>query len=145
MAAHGDMPHNAGTGLKRIDAPDGWRGAAPDAELTPLSSYGRSELRNVTVDARILSAVAFKSGTLRIVLDNGRHLNLRRDTSAPAVVRLGDSVVWERPTAGWGFPTGGLCSEGDATQRRQLNGAPPGYRQADSAVRPQQHVLPTDW
>ena len=43
------------------------------------------------------SAVAFKNGALRVVLDNGWHLNIRAaGPFVPASVTSGDEVIWTR-------------------------------------------------
>lgn len=47
--------------------------------------------------AQILSAVAFKNGALRVVLDNGWHLNVRAaEPFVPASVTSGGEVIWTR-------------------------------------------------
>jgi hypothetical protein len=45
----------------------------------------------------VVSAVAFKSGALRVVLKDGRHLNVTRaQPLVPAAVVSGETVLWTR-------------------------------------------------
>lgn len=72
---------------------------APGVDARTLSQLGQGEVRQ-SVGARILSAVGFKNGALRIVLDNGWHLNVRSTGPfVPASVTFGDSVTWSRQAA----------------------------------------------
>ena len=78
---------------------------APGVEAKALSQLGQEEVQR-SLGARILSAVGFKNGALRIVFDNGWHLNVR--AAAPFVqasVTSGDSVTWSRPSAEAQHPT----------------------------------------
>ena len=60
-----------------------------------LGQLGHDEVEK-SRGAQILSAVAFKNGALRVVLDNGWHLNVRAEPFVPASVTAGDKVVWSR-------------------------------------------------
>ena len=73
---------------------------APGAEVTTLGELGPDGSQRA-VGARIRSAVAFKSGALRIVLDNGWHLNVRAaGTFVPASVTVCTHLTWSRNEAG---------------------------------------------
>lgn len=74
--------------------------AAPGVQARTLGELGQGEVVRA-VGARVLSAVGFKNGALRVVLDNGWHLNVRRaDALVPASVTVGESVAWSRDHAG---------------------------------------------
>jgi hypothetical protein len=70
--------------------------AAPGTEAKTLGQLGHDEVEH-SRGAQILSAVAFKNGALRVVLDNGWHLNIRAaEPFVPASVTSGDEVIWSR-------------------------------------------------
>jgi Family of unknown function (DUF6188) len=72
---------------------------APGAQARTLGELGEGEVARA-VGARVLSAVGFKNGALRVVLDNGWHLNVRRaDALVSASVIVGESVAWSRDNA----------------------------------------------
>jgi hypothetical protein len=78
-----------GPGALFTDGP--W--TAPGADARSLGQLGQDEVQ-ACIGARILSAVGFKNGALRVVLDNGWHLNVQwAEPSAPATVTFGDSVT----------------------------------------------------
>jgi hypothetical protein len=69
---------------------------APGADATTLGQLGLEKVQTTT-DSRVLSAVGFKNGALRVVLDNGWHLNVpANDLSVTATVTVGNSVTWSR-------------------------------------------------
>jgi Family of unknown function (DUF6188) len=80
--------------------------AAPGADAKTISQLGQDEVRR-SLGAGILSAVGFKNGALRIVFDNGWHLNV---TSAapfvPASIASGGAVTWSRPSTDAERPSG---------------------------------------
>lgn len=70
---------------------------APDADVRTLAQWGRAALAR-SVGARVVSAVGFESGALRVVFDSGWHLDVR-STSAPfvpAAVATEDGLLWVR-------------------------------------------------
>jgi hypothetical protein len=68
----------------------------PGVDAKSLGQMGRDEVQ-LAVGARILSAVGFKNGALRVVLDNGWHLNVRSAPPfVPASVTFGESGAWAR-------------------------------------------------
>jgi Family of unknown function (DUF6188) len=70
----------------------------PEVDKTELGQIDRRVLQS-SVGARIASAIGFKSGALRIVLDNGWHLNVgRAQPLAPAAVVSGETALWVRNT-----------------------------------------------
>jgi Family of unknown function (DUF6188) len=72
---------------------------APGVQARTLGDLGQAEVVRA-VGARVLSATGFKNGALRVVLDNGWHLNVRRaDALVPASVTVGESVAWSRDQA----------------------------------------------
>lgn len=73
---------------------------APGAEAKTLDELGQEEVQRA-VGALILSAVGFKNGALRVVLDSGWHLNVRESgTFVPASVNVGESLTWSRDETG---------------------------------------------
>jgi Family of unknown function (DUF6188) len=69
---------------------------APGAEAMTLDELGQEEVQR-TVGALILSAVGFKNGALRVVLDSGWQLNVRAAGAfVPASVNVGESLSWSR-------------------------------------------------
>ena len=75
---------------------------APEAVKTELGQVDPARLQS-SVGARVVSAIGFKSGALRIVLDNGWHLNVgRAQPLVPAAVVSGETALWVRtpPTTG---------------------------------------------
>jgi hypothetical protein len=71
----------------------------PEVDKTELGQIDRGLLQS-SIGARIVSAIGFKSGALRIVLDNGRHLNVTRaQRLVPAAVVSGDTALWARTTS----------------------------------------------
>jgi hypothetical protein len=71
----------------------------PEVEKTELGQIDRGLLQS-SIGARVVSAIGFKSGTLRIVLDNGWHLNVTRaQPLVPAAVVSGDTALWARTTS----------------------------------------------
>jgi hypothetical protein len=69
---------------------------ARDTEAKTLDELGQEEAQRA-VGARILSAVGFKNGALRVVLDSGWHLNVRpTGPFVPASVSVGESLTWSR-------------------------------------------------
>jgi hypothetical protein len=71
----------------------------PEVEKTELGQIDRGLLQS-SIGARIVSAIGFKSGALRIVLDNGRHLNVTRaQPLVPAAVISGNTALWVRNTS----------------------------------------------
>jgi Family of unknown function (DUF6188) len=71
--------------------------SAPGAQARTLGELGQEEVQRA-VGTHVLSAVGFKNGALRIVFDNGWHLNVRAaEPFVPASVTSGDSVSWSRP------------------------------------------------
>lgn len=69
---------------------------APGADAVTLGQMGPDEVQQA-VGAKILSAVGFKNGALRIVFDNGWHLNVRSALPfVPASVAFGESGTWSR-------------------------------------------------
>jgi hypothetical protein len=86
---------SVGHGALLADGPS----TAPRAGLKNLEQVGRDEVQRA-VGARILSAVGFKNGAMRIVLDSAQYLIVQsKGPFVPASVRLGDSVIWSRPGA----------------------------------------------
>ncbi|MGW7427608.1 DUF6188 family protein [Streptomyces sp. NPDC054813] len=74
---------------------------APGAVKRRVAELGDEEVQEL-VGVPVLSAVCFKSGSLRVVFGNGRHLNAEpASTLAGAVVRIGDTVWRQRPGGGW--------------------------------------------
>jgi hypothetical protein len=70
--------------------------SAPGADPTTLGQLGPDEVQRC-VGSRVFSAVGFKNGALRVVLDNGWHLDV--PSSGPFVsasVSAGESVTWSR-------------------------------------------------
>lgn len=73
---------------------------APAAEIVRVADVPDVELEALAGKI-ILSAVAFKTGSLRIVLDNGRHLNTRAsDTGAAARIDWPGQFIWSYGDAG---------------------------------------------
>jgi hypothetical protein len=73
---------------------------APGATLTRVSEVPHDELENL-VGARVLSAVAFKSGSLRVVFSTHYHLNVRSaDPAATAEVLKPGSFEWSYSPSG---------------------------------------------
>ncbi len=70
--------------------------SAPGADARTLGQLGQDSVRGC-VGSRVLSAVGFKNGALRVVFDNEWHLNVRADGPPTAVVTAGDSVTWPPP------------------------------------------------
>jgi len=71
--------------------------SAPDANVRTLGQLGQEGTARRCAGSRILSAVGFKNGTLRVVFDSGWHLNVR--AAGPlggTVVTAGDSITWPR-------------------------------------------------
>ncbi len=69
---------------------------APGASPKTLGELGQDEIERCT-GSRVLSAVGFKNGALRVVLDNGWHLNVpATGPFVPASVTAGESVTWSR-------------------------------------------------
>jgi tellurite resistance protein TerC len=72
---------------------------APGTAVTSFRQLDQEQVKR-SVGARVLSAVGFKNGALRVVFDNGWHLNVRSaGTLVPASVTSGGSVTWPRPGA----------------------------------------------
>lgn len=72
------------------------RMTAPDAHPVTLDQHDRSETEQ-SLRAQVLSAVCFKTGTLRIVFDNGSNLNVKSaEEFVPAAVISDDTVMWMR-------------------------------------------------
>jgi hypothetical protein len=70
----------------------------PEVDKTELRQIDRGLLQR-SVGARIVSAIGFKSGALRIVLDNGWHLNVgSAQPLTPAAVVSGETALWARNT-----------------------------------------------
>lgn len=70
----------------------------PEVDKTELGQVDRGLLQN-SVGARVVSAIGFKSGALRIVLDNGWHLNVgRAQPLTRAAVVAGETALWVRNT-----------------------------------------------
>jgi len=81
-----------GSGALFTDGP----ATAPGVDAKTLGQMGHDEVQ-LAVGARILSAVGFKNGALRVVLDNGWHLNVRSARPfVPASVAFGESGTWSR-------------------------------------------------
>jgi hypothetical protein len=69
---------------------------APEARPATLSQLGPDEVQRC-VGSRVLSAVGFKNGALRVVLDNGWHLDVpSTGPFVPASISAGESVTWSR-------------------------------------------------
>lgn len=66
---------------------------APDAEVTRISELTDDQLLGL-VGARVLSAVAFKSGSLRVVFSTRHHLNSRAADTAAAQVLYPGKFEW---------------------------------------------------
>jgi hypothetical protein len=70
--------------------------AAPEARPATLSELGPDEVQRC-VGSRVLAAVGFKNGALRVVLDNGWHLDVpSTGPFVPASISAGESVTWAR-------------------------------------------------
>lgn len=70
---------------------------APGVDVRTLAQWG-ADLVGRSVGARVLSAVGFKSGALRVVFGNGWQLTVRSTVEpfvAAAVVRA-DTILWAR-------------------------------------------------
>ena len=69
---------------------------APEAHPVTLSHLGPDEVQRC-VGSKVLSAVGFKNGALRVVLDNGWHLDVPSSGPfVPASISAGESVTWSR-------------------------------------------------
>jgi Family of unknown function (DUF6188) len=69
---------------------------APGADARTLEELGQEGTQRA-VGARITSAVGFKNGALRVVLDSGWHLNVRPSGAfVPASVSVGAALTWSR-------------------------------------------------
>jgi Family of unknown function (DUF6188) len=72
----------------------------PGAALTQVSDVPRDQLEQL-VGARVLSAVAFKSGSLRVVFSTRYHLNVRSaDPAATAEILKPGSFEWSYSPSG---------------------------------------------
>lgn len=73
---------------------------APDADVRTLAQWGQDVVVGA-VGARVLSAVGFKSGALRVVFDSGWQLNVRSTAEpfVPAAVVDENTVLWARTAA----------------------------------------------
>jgi hypothetical protein len=70
--------------------------AVPEARPVTLSQLGPDEAQR-WVGSRVLSAVGFKNGALRVIFDNGWHLDVPATGSfVPASISAGESVTWSR-------------------------------------------------
>ena len=74
----------------------------PDADARTLAQLGEDVILRC-VGRRVLSAVGFKSGVLRVVFSNGWHLNvgsqpkgLPSEPFVPAAVVQGETALWAR-------------------------------------------------
>lgn len=73
---------------------------APDATPRTLGELGPAGTQQI-ISTRVLSAVGFKSGSLRVVFSNGVQVNVRSsDAAVPASVTFGDAVTWSRTESG---------------------------------------------
>lgn len=73
---------------------------APGAALWRVSEVPHDQLEQL-VGARVLSAVAFKSGSLRVVFSTRHHLNVRStDPAVTAMVRQPGSFEWSQSHSG---------------------------------------------
>lgn len=72
--------------------------AVREVDARTLARWDRDVIA-ASVGARVLSAVGFKSGALRIVLSSGWHLNVtaKADPFVPAAVLDGKTALWTRP------------------------------------------------
>jgi hypothetical protein len=70
---------------------------APDADVRTVREWG-ADVVGRAVGAKVLSAVGFKSGALRVVLSSGWQLNVSSapEPFVPAAVVDGDTVLWAR-------------------------------------------------
>jgi hypothetical protein len=81
-----------GSGALFTDGP----ATAPSVDAKTLGQMDHDQVQ-LAVGASILSAVGFKNGALRVVLDNGWHLNVRSARPfVPASVTFGESGTWSR-------------------------------------------------
>jgi hypothetical protein len=74
----------------------------PETVRTELAELDPGQVQK-SVGTRVVSAVGFKDGALRIVLKGGRQLNVTRARPlVPAAVVSGETVLWMRtmPPAG---------------------------------------------
>jgi hypothetical protein len=70
--------------------------SAPGADVKTLSEFGQDAVQRC-VGSVVLSAVGFKNGALRIVFDNGWHLNVRPgEPHVAAAVTFAGSAIWPR-------------------------------------------------
>jgi hypothetical protein len=71
----------------------------PEVQKTELGQIDHGLLQT-SIGARVVSAIGFKNGALRIVLDNGGQLNITRaQPLVPAAVISDDTALWVRNTA----------------------------------------------
>jgi hypothetical protein len=69
---------------------------APGASPRTLGELGQDEIGGC-IGSQVVSVVGFKNGALRVVLDNGWHLNVpSTGPFVPASVTAGESVTWSR-------------------------------------------------
>ena len=74
---------------------------APGVERRRVAELEAEDIQEL-VGVPVVSAVCFKSGSLRVVFGNGRHLNAKAGSSVTgAVVRIGDTVWRQQAEGGW--------------------------------------------